>query len=113
MKKFIWFALMHFLSFGIHHAGVKARVTKNLKIKNYDKIDLSGEWRFEIDSLDQGIRQQWFNRDLRDRIQLPGSMTTNGKGNDVDVNTPWTGGIVDSTWFFKPEYAQYREKGNI
>jgi len=78
-----------------------------------DKIDLSGQWLFQIDSLDSGIKEKWFNKQLADRIQLPGSMTTNGKGDDITVHTPWTGSIVDSSWFFKPEYAPYREPGNI
>jgi hypothetical protein len=78
-----------------------------------NKIDLSGEWSFQVDSLDEGVQQKWFNTTLRHRITLPGSMATNGKGDDVTVNTKWTGSIVDSSWFFKPEYAQYRKKGNI
>lgn len=76
-------------------------------------IDLSGEWRFQVDSLDKGIEQQWFNRKLSDAVKLPGSMATNGKGNDVDMHTPWIGNIIDSSWFFKPAYAPYRQKGNI
>ena len=77
------------------------------------KIDLSGEWRFQVDSLDKGVQEQWFNKNLTDKIKLPGSMTTNGKGNDISVNTPWTGSIVDSSWFTQPQYAKYREPGNI
>lgn len=78
-----------------------------------ERIDLSGEWAFHIDSLDQGVEQQWFNKNLPDKIKLPGSMTTNNLGDDITVNTPWTGSIVDSSWFFKPEYAKYRQPGNI
>ncbi|GAA4795641.1 glycoside hydrolase family 2 TIM barrel-domain containing protein [Olivibacter ginsenosidimutans] len=78
-----------------------------------DKIDLSGTWLFQIDSLDVGVNERWFNRKLEDTIRLPGSMTTNGKGDDITVNTPWTGSIVDSSWFFKPKYAKYRAPGNI
>lgn len=78
-----------------------------------NQIDLSGQWRFRVDSLDVGVEHKWFNEKLRDRISLPGSMATNGKGDDITVKTKWTGGIVDSSWFFKPEYAQYRKKGNI
>lgn len=78
-----------------------------------DKIDLSGEWRFQMDSTDVGITEQWYNRKLTDKVTLPGSMTTNGKGNDITLHTPWTGQIVDSSWFFKPEYARYRQPGNI
>ncbi|MCU7552650.1 beta-galactosidase [Chitinophagaceae bacterium LB-8] len=78
-----------------------------------NSIDLSGTWFFQVDSLDKGVQEQWYNKKLDDKISLPGSMTTNGKGNDITVNTPWTGQIVDSSWFFKSEYAQYREPGNI
>jgi len=78
-----------------------------------NKIDLSGQWNFQIDSLDKGVKEKWFNKKLADKIELPGSMTTNGKGDDITINTPWTGSIVDSSWFFKPEYAAYRQPGNI
>jgi hypothetical protein len=77
------------------------------------KIDLSGEWRFQVDSLDKGLQEQWFTKNLKDKIKLPGSMTTNRKGNDIDINTPWTGSIVDSSWFTQPQYAKYRVPGNI
>ena len=77
------------------------------------KINLSGQWTFQIDSLDIGKSEKWFDRKLSDQVSLPGSMTTNGKGNDIKVNTPWTGSIFDSSWFYKPEYAKYRKPGNI
>ena len=80
---------------------------------NTKEIDLSGQWNFQVDSLDQGITHQWFSKELKDKITLPGSMTTNGKGYDITIHTPWTGSIVDSSWFFKPEYAKYRQPGNI
>jgi beta-galactosidase/beta-glucuronidase len=78
-----------------------------------ERLDLTGEWQFAIDSLDQGVGQRWFVKDLTDKNSLPGSMTTNGKGNNISLKTPWTGQIVDSSWFFKPEYAAYRQPGNI
>src|SRR5690606_22381991 len=77
------------------------------------KIDLTGQWRFAIDSLDMGIKEHWFEKKLTEEIKLPGSMTTNGKGNDVDVNTSWTGDINDSTWYKSPDYAKYRKNGNV
>lgn len=77
------------------------------------KIDLSGQWNFAIDSLDQGISGKWFDQTLADHITLPGSMTSNGKGDDITLKTPWTGQIVDSSYFKKPEYAKYRQPGNI
>jgi hypothetical protein len=80
---------------------------------NQQKINLSGEWNFAIDSLDQGISGKWFDQTLADHITLPGSMTSNGKGDDITLKTPWTGQIVDSSYFKKPEYAKYRQPGNI
>lgn len=80
---------------------------------NITTIDLSGEWQFQVDSLDQGIQGKWFSTSLNDVIQLPGSMTTNGKGNEVSVHTKWTGGIVDSSWYTDEKYAKYREPGNV
>ena len=82
-------------------------------IKDVDKIDLAGNWFFEVDSLDKGITEEWFAKKLTGQITLPGSMTTNNKGDDITLSTPWTGQIVDSSWFLKPEYAPYRQPGNI
>ncbi len=66
------------------------------------KIDLSGSWQFTTDSA------RWDNT-----IRLPGSMTSNGLGEDITVSTPWTGGIVDSAYFRSDAYARYRESGHI
>jgi hypothetical protein len=81
--------------------------------KTVQKIDLSGEWKFAIDSLDLGISEKWFNQELAEKITLPGSMTTNGKGNEITLKTPWIGQIVDSSFYIKPEYAKFRQPGNI
>jgi hypothetical protein len=78
-----------------------------------EQIDLSGEWAFATDPLDQGEKAAWFSTKLADKIQLPGSMTTNGKGDDVTLQTPWTGRIIDSSYFYKPQYAKFRQPGNI
>ncbi len=76
-------------------------------------LDLSGNWNFQIDSQDQGVRDRWFDRTLEDTVRLPGSMLTNGKGNEVSVDTKWTGGIWDSLWYKSPDFARYREPGNV
>jgi len=77
------------------------------------EINLSGKWRFQTDSLDEGVTQKWYTRELKETVTLPGSMTTNKKGNDITVNTPWTGGIVDSTWFRDPAFSKYRLPGQV
>lgn len=78
-----------------------------------DTISLAGKWSFQIDSLDLGVKENWFEKSFTDEVILPGSMTTNGKGNDVTVNTKWTGGYWNAAWFKDSIYAPYRKEGNI
>ena len=78
------------------------------------EIDLSGKWSFKIDSLDVGETENWFIKQLDEVIQLPGSMAENGKGNDITVNTNWTGNMWnDSLWYKDPKMAKYRKEGNV
>jgi len=77
------------------------------------QIDLSGTWRFAMDKSDVGISEQWFSKILAETVQLPGSMSTNGKGFDVSLKTQWTGQIVDSSFFTKPQFEKYRQPGNF
>ena len=78
-----------------------------------DKISLAGEWKFRIDSLDQGTVRQWYNKVFDDKVTLPGSMAENGKGNEVTLKTDWTGDIVDKSYFTDMKYEKYRQPGNI
>lgn len=76
-------------------------------------LPLSGEWRFQLDPTDAGVREHWCERALPDRIRLPGTLTAQGIGNPVTVDTKWIGGIVDKSWFTAPEYAKYRAPENV
>lgn len=76
-------------------------------------ISLAGEWRFQTDPGDKGITEKWFEKELTDKIHLPGSMAGNGKGDDITLTTKWTGSIYDSSWFFQSRLAKYRVPGNI
>jgi hypothetical protein len=76
-------------------------------------MDLAGTWKFAMDPGDKGVSEAWFNRALTDSLKLPGSLTSNGRGDEITVKTPWTGEIVDSSFFKKPEYARFRQPGNI
>jgi hypothetical protein len=78
-----------------------------------DHIALAGRWRFELDRKNVGIQQNWFQRALAAKINLPGSLPEQGIGDDVSVETKWTGDIVDKTWFTAPEYARYRKTGHV
>ncbi len=75
---------------------------------------LAGSWRFATDPEDKGIMEQWFDRTLTaEQINLPGSMTENGKGNDVSLETSWTGRIRDTSFFTENRYETYREAGKL
>lgn len=77
-------------------------------------INLSGEWKFKIDSLDAGINEQWFGSILSESISLPGSLAENGIGNDITAETNWTGNMWnDSLWYKDPKMKKYRQKGNV
>ena len=66
-------------------------------------IDLSGEWAFSTGD----------KPTLNDKITLPGSMLTNGKGDEVTVNTQWTGSLYDSSFYFNPYMERYRVAGQM
>jgi hypothetical protein len=83
------------------------------QIEIREKLSLAGIWGFKIDSLDQGIEQQWYNGEFSETVILPGSMAENGKGYEVTVNTDWTGDIVDRSYFTDKKYEKYRQPGNI
>lgn len=80
---------------------------------NQNIIELGGTWRFQADPNDVGEREHWFKLRLKDSVRLPGSMAENNKGDEVTLNTKWTASIYDSSFFFRPSLAKYREPGNI
>jgi Glycosyl hydrolases family 2, sugar binding domain/Glycosyl hydrolases family 2 len=82
-------------------------------IARSQQISLAGQWRFNMDASDKGIAEKWFLKRLPETIKLPGSMLENNKGNDVTADTKWTGSIYDSSWYFNPKMAKYRQPGNI
>lgn len=76
-------------------------------------VCLSGKWAFQIDREDKGVREEWFNKTLSDRINLPGSMPEKLKGDDVTVRTKWTGSLYDSSYYFNPYMEKYRIDGQV
>lgn len=77
-------------------------------IAQNESLSLSGTWQFKEDPADKGLSEMWYNNDLEEEVALPGSMNTNGKGDPVTVNTPWTGSMWNRTWYESPAYAKYR-----
>ncbi|MDD4970383.1 MAG: beta-glucuronidase [Paludibacter sp.] len=84
-----------------------------LFISGENTINLKGKWSFAMDEKDQGITQKWFTQRLKDSINLPGSMVENLKGDDITLETKFTASIYDSSWYFNPYMAKYRQPGNL
>lgn len=78
-----------------------------------DKQSLQGKWLFALDPNDIGLTEQWYNKSLNDTIHLPGSLQEQGYGDNVGIETPWTGQIVDRSWYDAPQYEKFRQPGNI
>ena len=47
-----------------------------------EKINLSGDWSYKLDPQDKGVGEAWFNDELPGSLKLPGSLNTNGVGDD-------------------------------
>lgn len=77
------------------------------------QISLAGQWHFAMDENDRGVAEKWFVTTPDQTITLPGSMSSNFHGDDVSLSTPWTGQIVDSSWFKDDRYAPYRRADNM
>jgi hypothetical protein len=78
-----------------------------------DVVSLAGQWRIALDPLDEGLPARWNTRTLSETITLPAAMESQGFGDEVTVDTEWTGSIVDRSWFTAPRYAPYRQPGNV
>jgi hypothetical protein len=78
-----------------------------------ETISLAGDWRFKMDPLDQGIIDQWYKTTFTETVKLPGSMAENGKGEEVTLDTDWTGDIVDRSYFNEKKYEKYRQPAEI
>nr|MCR4854436.1 beta-glucuronidase [Prevotella sp.] len=71
-------------------------------------IDLSGPWQFSMLPERCALPTAF-----TETVKLPGSMLTNGKGNDVGLDTPWTGSLYDSSYYFNPYMERYRVEGQM
>jgi len=77
-----------------------------------EQIDLAGTWLFQLDRQDQGQTGKWFERDLPDKIALPGVLTAQGYGDPPSMQTRWTGNI-NPIWQSDPYYKQYQTPENF
>jgi len=78
-----------------------------------DRMSLAGQWRFQLDRGDAGVQGRWFERSLDQRIKLPGALQNQGFGDDITVDTKWTGDVGADAWRRGAQYEKYRQPGNI
>jgi len=93
-------------------AGSQAKLTEG-RGRQRKVMSLAGQWLFRLDPQDIGEQQKWHKSILTDRIKLPGSVPENGYGDDISVDTKWTGQIVDRSWFTDAKYKKYRQPDSI
>ena len=75
-------------------------------------LPLDGEWRFALDRNDSGEAEEWYVQSLKERIQLPGDLSSQGIGDPVNLDTPWIGGIRENS-LQDPRYKPYQREGNF
>ena len=76
-------------------------------------VNLAGMWRFALDRVDVGVKEQWFSRGLPDRIALPGLLQAQGYGDEISTNTPWVLSLYDRLWYLREDYKAYTQPGNV
>ena len=100
-----------------HHIWASAfamlALTYGGKLSAQGRLDLAGQWEFQIDRADKGTADKWYDRPLEDRILLPGSMPQRLKGDRPSVETQWTGSLYDSSYFYNPYMEKYRREENF
>lgn len=84
-------------------------LAKDFPLSAQSRIALQGEWSVLLDPDDVGNRKRFWFDSYPDKVQLPGSLASNGLGDSITMNTPWTGDIVDSSFFVSEKYKEYRE----
>jgi hypothetical protein len=77
------------------------------------RVDLAGTWQFALDPTDSGVRDLWFNRELRGRITLPGVLQSQDYGDPINTRTPWVLSLYDRNWYLREDYKQYGAARNV
>jgi beta-galactosidase len=84
-----------------------------VRLRAAETIPLAGEWRFALDRNDAGTNEQWFAKNLPDKIQLPGVLEAQGYGDEIGIHTPWVLTLYDHFWHLRADYAAYTNAGSV
>src|SRR4051794_32495764 len=91
---------------------VLAMNTTRARGESRQEINLQGDWRFQLDRQDAGEKEQWFSRDLSDRLKLPGCLEEQRFGDPPSSETKWTAHI-GLDLLSLPKYAEYQKPGDF
>ena len=80
-----------------------------LQLQAQERKSLAGTWQVKLDPQDEGLQAHWWEKAFPEKAQLPGSLASNNLGYKVSLATPWTGDVIDSSYFFLEKYAKYRQ----
>jgi hypothetical protein len=85
------------------------------QLRAAETMPLDGEWRFALDRNDVGTNENWFSKDLPDKIQLPGILQAQGYGDDISTATPWVLTLGDAWWKIQPASLRdhFSEPGHV
>lgn len=85
------------------------------KLQSAETISLAGEWRFALDRDNVGTNENWFAKNLPDKIKLPGILQAQGYGDDISTNTPWVLTLGDAWWKLQPEALRehFSQSGHV
>ena len=76
-------------------------------------LPLDGEWRFQLDREDSGLKAKWFQRDLPDKIHLPGILQAQGYGDPITKDTPWVMSLYDRDWAERDDYKDFATGNDV
>ncbi len=66
-----------------------------------------------MDKNDIGEQEAWFSGQLPETIIMPGSMASNDKGDTINLETKWMGGMRNPNWVEDPNYAPYFDPEDV
>ncbi|MBV8859219.1 MAG: discoidin domain-containing protein [Acidobacteria bacterium] len=84
-----------------------------VQVRARESLPLAGVWHFALDRADAGVRERWFERDLADKINLPGVLQAQGYGDEISTQTPWVLSLYDHFWYLREEYKAYTRPGAV
>jgi len=76
-----------------------------------ESINLAGKWSVQLQQ--DNNQERWSDHAKSVPVALPGSLTSNGIGNDIDLKTPWMGFTGRGGWATAKKYEPYRQPGNM